>query len=120
MSPTTVKEREYMSYIPYASTVGSLMYNMVCIRPHLSQVVGMVNGYYHNLGKGHWKAVKWILGYIKCTINVGLIFEKDTNSKKECAGYVDSDYATGLDKRRSTMRYVFILSQAPISWRSNL
>ena len=35
-------------------------------------------------------------------------------------GYVDSDYAGDLDKRRSTTGYVFILSQAQVSWRSIL
>ena len=40
--------------------------------------------------------------------------------KQECIRYVDSDYAGDLDKHRSTMGYVFILSQAPVSWRSIL
>jgi len=43
--------------------------------------------------------------------NVVLVFEQDTNCKKECLGYVDSDYAGDLDKYRSTTRYVFILCQ---------
>jgi len=30
---------------------------------------------------------------------------------------VDSDYAGDLDKRRSTVGYVFTLSQAQVSWR---
>ena len=34
--------------------------------------------------------------------------------------YVDSNYARDLDKRQSTMGYVFTLSQAPVSWRSTL
>ena len=54
------------------------------------------------------------------TIDVRVVFEKDIYGKQECTGYVDSNYAAGLDKRRSTMGHVFILSQAPISWRSNL
>ena len=28
--PTTVEEREYLTHVPYASVVGSLMYAMVC------------------------------------------------------------------------------------------
>ena len=51
---------------------------------------------------------------------MGLVFEKDSTGKKECVGYVDSDYAGDFDKRRSTTGYVFTLSQAPISWRSTL
>ena len=49
--------------------------------------------------------------YIKGTIDVGLVFEKDSMGKQECIGYVDSDYAGDLDKRRSTTGYVFTFSQ---------
>jgi len=43
MFPTTVEEREYMTRVPYASAVGSLMYAMVCTRPDLSQAVSMIS-----------------------------------------------------------------------------
>ena len=46
--------------------------------------------------------------------------EKDVGDKQECTGYVDSEYAGDLDKHRSTKRYVFTLTQAPISWRCTL
>ena len=55
------------------------------------------------------------LRYIKYTIDVGLVFEKDTTGKQECIGYVDFDYAGDLDKHRFTTGYVFTLSQAPVS-----
>jgi len=29
-------EREYISHVPYASVVGSVMYAMVCTRPNLA------------------------------------------------------------------------------------
>ena len=53
-------------------------------------------------------------------MNVGLVYERDHRGKQECTGYVDSDYAGDLDKHRSTTRYVFTLSQAPISCRCTL
>jgi len=58
MSPTTAKEREYMTHVPYASTFGSLMYVMMCTRLDLSQAILMINRYMHDPGKGHWEAVK--------------------------------------------------------------
>ena len=70
MSPKTVEEREYMTHVPYASAVGSLMYAMVCTRPDLSQAVSMVSRYMHDPRQGHWEAEKWILRYIKGTIDV--------------------------------------------------
>ena len=43
--------------------------------------------------------------YIKCTIDVGLVFKKNTNGKKECTEYVDFNYAGNFDKRQSTTGY---------------
>ena len=72
----------------------------------------------YNPGKVHWQAMKWILRYIKKTVDVGLIFEQEKN---QCVvGYCDSDHAGDLDKRRSTTGYVFTLAKAPVSWRSTL
>jgi len=120
MSPTTIEDHEYMTRVPYASAVGSLMYAMVCTRPDFSQAVSMISRYMHDPGKGHWEAKKWVLRYIKGIIDVGLILEKDFTGKRECIRYVDSDYAGDLDKCQSTTGYVFTLSQAPVSWRSIL
>ena len=61
MSPNNEAEREYMSRVPYANAIGSLMYAMVCTRPDISHAVGVVSRYMHNPGKDHWQAVKWIL-----------------------------------------------------------
>jgi len=120
MSPITVEKRKYMTRVPYASAVGSLMYAMVCTISDLSQAVSIISIYMHDPRKGHYEAVKWVLRYIKGIIDVGMVFEKDFTGKQECIEYVDSDYAGDFDKRRSTMGYVFTLSQAPVSWRSIL
>jgi len=80
----------------------------------------MASRYMHDPGKDHWEAVRWTLRYIKGTIDVGLIFEKDIADKQECTGYVDFDYAEDFDKRRSTTGYIFTLSLAPVGWRSTL
>jgi len=36
ISPTTIEKSKYMTRVPYASAVGSLIYAMVCTRPDLS------------------------------------------------------------------------------------
>ena len=58
MCPQTHKEMEYMSKVPYASAIGSLMYAMVCRRPDIAHAVGVVSSYMKNPGKEHWMAVK--------------------------------------------------------------
>nr|GEV28277.1 retrovirus-related Pol polyprotein from transposon TNT 1-94 [Tanacetum cinerariifolium] len=113
MSPKNYAKRAYMEKVPYVNAVGSLMYAMICTRPNISHVVGMVSRYMHNPGKGHWQAVKWILRYIHNTVDVGLVFEHGSSQWVE--GYCDSDYAGDLDKRRSTICYIFTLAKAPVS-----
>lgn len=116
-SPTTAEEKALMEKVPYASAVGSLMYAMVCTRPDISQAVSVVSRFMANPGKAHWEAVKWILRYLKGTGNTGLCFGGDTCRVN---GFVDSDYAGDLDRRRSTTGYVFSIHGAPVSWRSML
>ena len=61
-----------------------------------------------NPGPYHWKAVKWLLKYLRNTYNVGLIYKHKSNSVR-LKGYVDSDYASDRDNKKSTSSYVFTL-----------
>jgi hypothetical protein len=90
MCPTTHEEIEYMSRVPYSSAVGSLMYAMVCTRPDIAHVVGVVSRYMNNPGKEHWETVKWILRYLRGTTTHALCFG---GSDTFLQGYVDSDMA---------------------------
>ena len=42
-----------MRRVLYASTVGSLMYDMVCTRPDIAYAVGVVSRFLSNPGKLH-------------------------------------------------------------------
>ncbi|XP_010256498.1 PREDICTED: uncharacterized protein LOC104596873 [Nelumbo nucifera] len=72
-----------------------------------------------NPGKEHWNVIKWILRYLYGTQDIGLLFQNGLKGNK-VVGYVDSDFAGDLDKRKSTTIYIFTLGQGPISWRSTL
>ena len=74
MFPKTQEEINYMSKVPYASAVGSLMYAMVCTRPDIAHAVGVLSRYTNNPRKEHWMAVKWILIYLRGTTNQALCF----------------------------------------------
>eukprot|EP00253_Pinus_taeda_P012129 PITA_12129 len=95
----------------------NLMYAMVATRPNISHVVGVVNRFMANPGEEHWRAVKWVLRYLRGTSDHCIIFN---GSEGSVCGYVDVDYAGDLDKRRSTTCYVFTLVVAAISWMSKL
>ena len=45
MCPNTQEEEDKMSKVPYASAIGSLMYVVVCMRPYIAHVVGVVSRY---------------------------------------------------------------------------
>ena len=56
--PQLPEEKEEMSRIPYASTMGSLMYVMVCTMSDLAYAVCIVSQFMSNLEKQHWEAMK--------------------------------------------------------------
>ena len=117
-TPKSAGEKEYMSRVPYASAVGSLMYAMVCTRPDLAHSVSVVSRFMSQPGKKHWQAVKRIFRYLKGTSDLGLIYRGDI----QClvTGYSDSDYAGDVDSRRSMTGYVFTLGVSVVSWKATL
>ncbi|KAF5945758.1 hypothetical protein HYC85_015986 [Camellia sinensis] len=97
--PTSEKDKEEMQKVPYASVVGSLMYAMVCTRPNIAHIVGVVSRFLSNPGKEHWAAIKWILRYLRGTSKVCLCFG---DGKPMLDGFTDSDMAGDIDSRKST------------------
>ena len=75
----------------------------------------MVNKYMANPRKKHWHTMKWLLRYLRGTLDVGLVFQMDNTSESHASGHVDSDYTGDLDRRRSTTGYFFRLAHGPIS-----
>jgi len=62
--------------------------------------------------------VKWLLRYLKGSIDLKLVYSKESVFRIQ--GFSDSDYAADLDKRRSTTGYVFTVGGNTVSWKSNL
>jgi hypothetical protein len=93
------------------------MYAMVCSRPDLSYAMSLVGRYMANPGKEHWKVVQWIFRYLRGTSKACLKFGK---TGEGLVGYVDSDFAADLDKRRSLTGYVFTVGGCAVSWKATL
>ena len=70
--PFAEKEKGEMSIIPYSSTIGSLIYVMVCTHLDISHAIGVVNKFLANPGKAHRETVKWIFRYLRGTSKVCL------------------------------------------------
>eukprot|EP00253_Pinus_taeda_P012309 PITA_12309 len=86
--PKTQEEEEDMPRVPYASAASSLMYAMVCTRPNIAHVVGVLSR-------------KTRIG-----------------QRVDICGFVDVDWARDLDHRISTSGYVFNLFGGAVSWMS--
>lgn len=53
--PQSKDEVEHMSKIPYASAVGSVMYDLVCTRLDIAQSVSVVSRYMASPRKRRWE-----------------------------------------------------------------
>jgi len=65
----TDKEKE-MSNVPYVSAVRGLMYAMLCTRPDIYFVVGLVSRYQSNPKLAHCQAVKTIMRSLRDIANL--------------------------------------------------
>ena len=78
-----------MKHVPYASAVGSLMYAMLCTRPHIYYIVGVMSRFQSNLGPDHWIVVKHILKYLRRTREYMLVY---SSNDLKILGYTDLDF----------------------------
>jgi antitoxin component HigA of HigAB toxin-antitoxin module len=90
----TDQEKAYMSKVPYALAIESLMYAMGCTRPDIAHAVGVVSKYMSNPRKQHWEVVKWILRYLRGTSDMSLCFT--------CANLKLQGYALPIEGSRLT------------------
>ncbi|GJV09848.1 retrotransposon protein, putative, ty1-copia subclass [Tanacetum coccineum] len=118
--PSSDWDVERMNNVPYANAVGSLMYLMMCTRPDIAYAVSIVSRYLANPGKNHWEAVKWILKYLKGTVDVGLVYGRDQGKHVDVDGFMDADYHKDPDKGRSITGYVFMVYGYVVSWKATL
>ncbi|WVZ58341.1 hypothetical protein U9M48_008620, partial [Paspalum notatum var. saurae] len=96
--PSTTDEQKRMSEIPYASAIRSIMYAMICTRPHDSFALSVTSRYQSCPGEGHWIAVKNIL---------------------KTKGYTDAGFKTNKDDSRSQAGFISCLNGGAVSWKSS-
>ena len=105
-----------MKNIPYASTIGSLMYAQVRTRLDITFIVEVLGRYQSNPGMDHLRATKKVMRYLHGTKDYMLMYRR-TDSLK-VIGYSDADFAGYVDSRKSTFGYIFKLADGAVSWRS--
>lgn len=99
----------------FKQLVGSLMY-LTATRPDIAHSVSLISRFMEHPKENHFLAAKRILRYLKGTQNLGIFYKAGGN--EELFAYTDSDYAGGLEDRKSTSGNAFLLGGGVISWIS--
>ena len=107
----------------YQSMLGSLMYAMIGTRPDLAYSVGVLSKHSATPGLDHLLAITRVYRYLKNTMNIRLTYRGTPPGARDgissnLIGYVDADWASDPNDRRSITGYVFTLAGTAISWSS--
>ena len=99
----------------YRSIMGALQYYTIT-RPYISFTVNKVCQFMHAPTTHHWLAVKWILRYLKGTLQHSFTFQASSDLSLMC--YSDADWASSPDDKKSTSGYCVFFGPNLISWSS--
>ncbi|KXJ79603.1 hypothetical protein RP20_CCG000255 [Aedes albopictus] len=102
---------------PYRESLGSLMYQMLCVRPDLCYPVGYMGRFQQSPTEDHWQALKRIMRYLKGTTTMGLVFKRHEDSRP-LVGFVDADWASDSEDRKSVTGFLFKVFGSTVSWAS--
>nr|GEZ83606.1 hypothetical protein [Tanacetum cinerariifolium] len=105
---STPKEVKRMQNIPYASAVGSIMYDVRCTRPDVAFGQNITSRFQQNYDESHWTAVKNILKYLRNTKDLFLVYGRNPKAELRVDCYCNAGFETDIDDMKSLTRYVSI------------
>lgn len=116
--PKLAQAEEGVDVKAYQSMLGSLMYLMIGTRPDLAYAVGALSQHAATPGKQHFEALKRAYRYVRATTDHSITYTGGTDGNTNLTGYVDADWATDINDRRSITGYVFNMCGGAVSWSS--
>jgi hypothetical protein len=102
----------------YQCAIGTLMYPMLGTHPDLAYAVGALGRHAANPGPNHQCALDRVFKYLRATSDCGLVFQQGAENGLTLMGFVDTNWASDVNDRRSTSGYIFMLAGCAISWSS--
>ena len=99
----------------YRQLIGCLLY-LTHNLPDISYALRVASRYMDQPHGIHWRAAKRILNFVKGTRTHGIFYKAKYDL--DLTGFTDNDWAGDNTDQNSTSRYVFMLTEGPISWSS--
>ena len=108
--------------IPYSSLISSPTYCALFTRPNVLFAVNKCAQYSLKPTLEHWAAATCTLQYLIHIKNYGITYKHDgiglDNYDHHLIGYTNANYAGDVDDWKSTTRWIYTYSGAPICWSS--
>lgn len=103
----------------YRCITGHLSFLVTMTRCDLAFAYAELSKFVQCLGETHLKAAERVLQYLRGTYDLGLTYSAPApGSTNVLRGWVDSDYASDPDSRKSVTGYVLSMNGAPVSWKA--
>ena len=102
----------------YQQAIGALMYPMLGTHPDLAYSVAALGRHAANPGHEHQRALDRVFCYLRATSDQKLTFQKGSPGGSILHSYVDADWASDINDRKSTSGYAFMLGGGAVSWSS--
>jgi hypothetical protein len=103
----------------YRSIVGCISYLVNMTRPDLAFSFSQLSKFLQHPGDTHLAAAYRVLAYVRGTVDQGINFHDPGNGKRNIlSGWVDSDFASDVDSRKSVTGYLMALNGGPIAWKA--
>nr|GEX92383.1 zinc finger, CCHC-type [Tanacetum cinerariifolium] len=95
------EEMKRMHNVSYASVVGSIMYDVRCIRPDVAFTQNITSRFQQNSGEAHWTAVKIFLKYLRNNKDTFFVYGGDPKAELRVNCYCDTGFETNRDDTES-------------------
>jgi hypothetical protein len=104
----------------YRSIVGCLSYLVDMTRPDLAFSFSQLSKFLQYPGDAHLAAAYRVLVYVKGTLSQGLSWhDHGVGSRNKLSGWMDCDFDSDIDTRKSVTGYLMVLNGGPISWKAS-
>ena len=102
----------------FQQALGALIYLMLGTRPDIAYTVTALGRHAANPGTEHQHTLDHLFRYLRGTLDYKLIYRCGISGGDSILGYVDANWGSDVNDRKSTLGYTFTLLGGTILWSS--